>query len=282
MRIMIKIHARADAAYDHKYHHKLRGRIWRALRGTPYDERHDSDEFPGFSYSNPFPPRDMQEGDERTLLVASPDEQLLAHIAANLLDDRELNIGDMPFRIADVRPLDPDVGPPGTSGVLETGTGVLVDLTPARREEYGIAALDREHADGDDVHVYWRPKHTTAPFFDAITANLERKHDAFGPAEQPGPADVDAPLFDGFELIKKFALPVKVTTTQELTLILSKWRFEYTVRDQDHRRHLNLALDCGIGSRNALGLGFVNCHTDVDSIAEFTGETPSAADTGPA
>jgi len=43
-----------------------------------------------------------------------------------------------------------------------------------------------------------------------------------------------------------------------MTYVLSKWKFEYTVRDDHHRRHLNLALDCGLGERNSLGLGFVN------------------------
>jgi CRISPR-associated endoribonuclease Cas6 len=43
-----------------------------------------------------------------------------------------------------------------------------------------------------------------------------------------------------------------------MTYVLSKWEFSYTVRDDHHRRHLNLALDCGLGERNSLGLGFVN------------------------
>jgi CRISPR-associated endoribonuclease Cas6 len=51
---------------------------------------------------------------------------------------------------------------------------------------------------------------------------------------------------------------VTVTEGVEETWVLSKWRFEYTVRDDHHRQHLNLALDCGIGERNGLGFGFVN------------------------
>jgi CRISPR-associated endoribonuclease Cas6 len=51
---------------------------------------------------------------------------------------------------------------------------------------------------------------------------------------------------------------VTVTEGQEMTYVLSKWEFSYTVRDDHHRRHLNLALDCGLGERNSLGLGFVN------------------------
>jgi len=74
----------------------------------------------------------------------------------------------------------------------------------------------------------------------------------------PGPSDVDGDLFDGYELIKTFAVPVTVTEGQEMTYVLSKWKFSYTVRNDHHRRHLNLALDCGLGERNSLGLGFIN------------------------
>jgi len=63
-------------------------------------------------------------------------------------------------------------------------------------------------------------------------------------------------------LIKTFAVPVTVTEGVEMTYVLSKWRFEYQVRDDDHRRHLNLALDTGIGERNGLGLGFINITYD--------------------
>ena len=73
-----------------------------------------------------------------------------------------------------------------------------------------------------------------------------------------GPSDVDEELFDGYELLKTYALPVTVTEGEEMTYVVSKWRFSYTVRSDHHRRHLNLALDCGVGERNGLGFGFVN------------------------
>ncbi|RLM84097.1 CRISPR-associated protein Cas6, partial [Haloarcula sp. Atlit-7R] len=99
MRVMTHLSARADAAYQNDYHHKLRGRLWEALDDTKYDQRHDDGEPPGFVYSNPFPPHDMEAGDDRKLLVASPEEELLAHVAADLLEEPELNIGEMPFRV---------------------------------------------------------------------------------------------------------------------------------------------------------------------------------------
>jgi len=251
MRVLTKIRARADTAYDNTYHHKLSGRLWRALRGTEYGQSHDENRPKAFSYSNPFPPGDMREGDERTLLVASPYEQLLAHVAADFKDDRELNIGEMPFTVEAITPLSPDVGEPSTSGTIDTGTGVLVRIPPWRFEEYGI---DVDH----DEAEFWRPEHTMEPFKNQIEANLDKKHGLFCPDYLPGPSEVDGDLFEGYELIKTFAIPVTPTTGQEETWVLSKWRFDYTVRDDDHRRHLNLALDVGIGERNSLGFGFCN------------------------
>ena len=251
MRLLVRLSARADTAYDNAYHHKLRGRLWQALEGTKFDEAHDEDGPPGFSYSNPFPPRDMREGDERTLLVASPHEELLTHVAEDLQADRDLNIGEMPFYVEDMSVLAPDVGEPGTSGTIETGTGVLVRIPPWRFDDYGI------EYDGDTAE-FWRPEHTMEPFQTQLEANLDKKHGLFGPDHRPGPSDADGPVFESYELLKTFAIPLTVTEGERQTVVLSKWKLGYTVRDDDHRRHLNLALDTGIGERNSLGLGFVN------------------------
>ena len=248
---MAHLSARSDAAYQNDYHHKLRGRIWNALEDTPYDDRHDDGEPPGFAYSNPFPPHDMEAGDDRKLLISSPDEELLANVAADLLEEPELNIGEMPFHVDDVTSLSPDVGEPGTEGTIETGTGVLIRIPPWKADDYGI------DPEGDEA-IFWQPEHTMEPFITQVENNLDQKHNRFCPDYLPGPSDTDYELFDSYELIKTFAVPVTLNTGQEMTYVLSKWRFEYQVRDDDHRRHLNLALDTGIGERNGLGLGFIN------------------------
>lgn len=130
MRILARLQARRDTAYDNTYHNKLQGRIWRALEGTEFDTLHDENRPKLFTYSNPFPPGDMQEGNERTLLIASPEEELLAHVAADLRDDPTLDIGEMPFSVEELTPLSPDVGELGTSGTISTGTGVVVRSLP--------------------------------------------------------------------------------------------------------------------------------------------------------
>ena len=168
MRLLIELSARADAAYDNAHHAKLRGRLWGALDGTKYDERHDADEPPGFCFSLVFPPREIRGGDERWLLVASPDEELLACVASDLQADRELNVGEMPFTVEEIRALSPDVGEPGSRGTLESGTGVVVRIPPWQREAYSI---DDSHG---DTATFWRPEHTMEPFRNQIEANLDK------------------------------------------------------------------------------------------------------------
>lgn len=253
---MAKLRARANAVYDEQYHHKLRGRMWGALDGTEFESLHNEDRPLGLSFSNPFPPHDMNEGDRRTLLVAAPQRDLVGAVAGNLTTNTELNIGEMPFEVEDVSLFAPDVGEPGSRGILETGTGVLVRIPPWRAEEYPNVETDGEHA------TFWLPEHTFAPLKQQLEANLDQKHDLFCPEDLPGPSEVDGDLFDSYELIKTFALPTTVTQGVEQTLILSKWRLGYKVRDDHHRRHLNLALDTGIGERNALGFGFLNIDED--------------------
>lgn len=252
MRLMVDLRARADAAYQTSYHNKLRGRLWHALQETRFGEEHGDGEPMGLSFSNIFPWGEITEDDERTLLVASPREELLAAIAEDLQSDREFNVGEMVFTVDGLTPIEVDVGEPETRGVVETATGVVVRLYERHRDEYGI---DGEYGNSP---TYWRPRFTIEPFRDAIVENLQRKHERFAPEYVPGPAEVDSDLFEGYEFLKTYAVPTTVTEGVELDLVVSKWRFDYRVRDDTHRKHLNLALNTGIGGRNGLGFGFVN------------------------
>lgn len=252
MRVLIDLEAEMDAAYDTEYHGKLRGRIWEALRDTPYDE-HGADT-PGFTFSNPFPWGDIEEGDELKLLVASPREEQLAYITADFLENPEVYAGSMPFGVTDARPLDPDVGPPGTEGVLETATGVYAVTPPQYLDD----------PDEHDDETFWRPEHGMEAFFDHIETQLQRNHDRFMPSSYLGPGEVDEPLFEEYEMIKKYWLDVQLSGGTEWTVLVSKWEFPYRVRDDRHRRHLNLALDVGIGRRTPLGFGFLNKQINTD------------------
>lgn len=253
MRILTTLRARANTTYDVSYHNKLRGRMWRALRGTDYEQYHDEPRPLGLSFSNVFPWGDIDEGESYHLLIASCDEELLAHIADDFVTSPELNIGEMPFTIEDVNPVYPDVGEPGTTGTIMTDTGVCVRLSPEECDDYGIDTRF------DETDTFWRPEHSMEPFVDAIHQNTQWKHGIFGDDYVPGPQDAGyGELFSGYEFIKDFSIPVTVTKGETHPHVLSKWRFDYEVQNDTHRKHLNLLLNTGIGERNGFGFGFCN------------------------
>lgn len=252
MRLLIELRAEAAARYNNAAHHKLRGRLWRGLDRAKFDTLHDAEHPAGVCNSQIFPWGDIEEGDKRYVLVSAARQDVLNGIADGLVDSPEFNVGEMQFRISEITPVSPDVGEPGSSGTIETGSGVLIRIPPWKHEEYGIAA------ESDGESLFWRPEYSMEPFQVQLENNLDRKHERFCPEYLSGPSETEGQLFDEYELLKTYALPLTVSEGEERTVVLSKWRFKYHVRDDDHRRHLNLALDTGIGERNALGLGFVN------------------------
>lgn len=258
MRLVIVTRSNHDAAHSTEFGYKFRGRIWRILDGTEYDYRHGQGEPPGFVTSCPRPYGDVQEGERRFLMVASPDEELLGYIQDDLEKNPILNIGEWSLDVESVHPRRIDVGDPGSRGKLETATGVLVSFPSHRLEEYGLT----EHLTDEKIEsgqpCFWRQEFGNGLLFKQLEANLDRKHRLFKPDHLPGPSDVPGRLFSNYEFLKTFATPKRLAESTEHILILSKWRLGYEIRDQDHRRHLNLVLNCGLGERNPIGLGFVD------------------------
>jgi CRISPR-associated endoribonuclease Cas6 len=251
VRLLVHLRARRDAAYATDYHRSLAGRLWQALDDPRFDALHDASEPNGFCFGNPFPFGRLEEGDRRSLLIAAVDDVVLDTVASSLRAEPTFEVEGMAFTVEDITTLSPDVGEPGTRGVLECATGLVVRIPPSRFDEHGIDAPG-------DAPEFWTPEHSLGSLKRHLERNLERKHDRFCADYLPGPDAVDGDLFDEYELLKTYALPVRVTEGVEETYVLSKFRFGYRVRDEDHRRHLNLALDAGLGERNSLGFGFVN------------------------
>lgn len=261
MRLEAKLIADSDAQYDNTYHYAFRGRLFEALEGTRYyQELHDSGNPVPLTFSNPFPypsgsDGHISEGDRMYMRIASPDREILKVLAGDFSIDSHIYAGEMSFRVDEFDLKSPDVGGRGSTGVLRTDTGVVCQIPPYLREEYNIDAP--EDSDSD---TFWRRKHGMDPFVTQITRNLDRKHELFGETNRQNASELDVQLFDSYDFVKDFAVPVTVTAGHEHEYILSKWDLGYTIQNEQHRRLLNLLLDVGIGQKNSYGFGFVNVH----------------------
>jgi len=252
MRLIVTLNARSDAVYDPEYHHKLRGVIWRYLDDTRFKELHGTSDALPFVFSNPFPVSNISEGDRRHVLIASPHDALIESLSERINTGDEFNIGELPFNVADTSLFGVDVGEPGTTGTFSTASGVYVPLKRDRWDEFGI---DPEY---DTEEIGWVPEYSLDVFRQRIRENLSWKHDIVFRDYLDSPEDGDSMLFKQWNQEKVYSVDVPVTTDYEWTFVVSKWTFGYKIRNNDHRRWLNLALDTGLGARNVLGFGFIN------------------------
>lgn len=261
MRIELALDALADAVYDPAAHHKIRGRIWRALeQKEEYTELHDTSHGVGFAFSNIFPWGEISEGDRRYIRIASPRRDVLDDLIDHFGQNRAFEVGQMRFKIADITGHAPQVGEAGSTGRMDTGTGVFCAIGRQLAEAHGLDTSEIE-AGESETKMYWRPKHGMEPLQAAIKRSLQQTHEQFGDDYYDGPMEVEEPLFTEFEPIKDdvtYSIKFQPATAVDRTVILSKWRLGYRVRDETHRYHLNLALDAGIGQRREHGFGFLN------------------------
>lgn len=260
MRIELTLRASADAEYTAAYH-RLRGRIWRALEDAGgYEGVHETDRGVGFAFSNIFPWGPIEEDDHRYLRIASPRREVLDDLIEHFGHNRTFNVGQMRFEVDEITGHAPQVGEPGSTGRLDTGTGVFCALSKQLAKEHGLDTSKIETGESE-TKMYWRPEHGMEPLQATIKRSLQRTHEHHGDQYYDGPVEVDEPLFQEIEPIKDDILyPVQFqpATAVNRTVLLSKWNLGYRVRDETHRYHLNLALDAGIGQRREHGFGFVN------------------------
>jgi CRISPR-associated endoribonuclease Cas6 len=103
MRLLMKLQAIENSPYEMQYHYHLQGFIYNLLRGSTYEQMHDTQRCKFFSFSNIFPANDLRQNDFRTLIISSPNEQFITYLyeilQVSLGRGKEIKIGTMKFKI---------------------------------------------------------------------------------------------------------------------------------------------------------------------------------------
>lgn len=242
MRCLVRLKAEKDQAYDAAYHAQLQGAIYRLLEQCGHDDIHDLSPFKFLTFSNIFPPEDMEEGDNRTLLLSSPNKPLIEDVAEQVEEQGRIEPGGRQFRVTDTSTFDIN---PERTGTMITGTPIVVRLAPEAAKEYSIDPQDYED-------VYWRLENPSQAFIDAIEDNLAHKYETYYDRDAP-----DRPYFSGYTPRKQVSVPLKYED-QNIIVIGTTWELDYECRDRAMFRLIKLAYDTGIGELNTSGFGFMN------------------------
>src|SRR5919198_784476 len=96
-RLLIELKSMHDTFQDMQYHTHAQGFIYNLLHGSIYEQIHDTRGSKFFSFSNIFPHADLKQGDIRTFIISSPDDEFVRYLFDTLLiyERREttVNIG---------------------------------------------------------------------------------------------------------------------------------------------------------------------------------------------
>ncbi|KXB03210.1 hypothetical protein AKJ45_02230 [candidate division MSBL1 archaeon SCGC-AAA261F19] len=248
MRVLIELEALKKSAYDLKYYHKLQGFIYDLFKGTPYKGLHDRDGYKFFCYSNIFPPKDMERGDKRNLLISSPERPLVKLVQKQLRElkdaEKSANIGDMSFKIREIKPLHPKVT---RSCTLITGTPIVIRIPRENYERYNIKP------EKDYNYLYWRKRYSFEAFIKQLEDNLHKKYRAY---HNQKISEVEL-LFEEFVFKKQVCNHINVKG-REIPVIGSIWKFGFNYLTEERQKIIQFGLDAGFGEMNSLGFGFMN------------------------
>ncbi|MFB6185294.1 MAG: CRISPR-associated endoribonuclease Cas6, partial [Halobacteriaceae archaeon] len=223
-------------------HVKLQGVIYRILEKAGQDRIHDLEPFKFLTFSNIFPPENMEEGDSRTLIIASPNGRLIDDIVGAISEMGEIEPGNQRYRVDSVTTFEID---PDRQGRMITGTPIVVRIPEERAREYGI-----DPGNYDDV--YWRLDHNSEAFIDSIEKNLSHKYEEYYNREAP-----ERPYFTGYQPKKQISVPLHYEDRTP-KIVGTTWELSYEATSRPMNRVMRLAYAAGVGELNTTGFGFMN------------------------
>jgi len=249
LRLLMRLRADSTFPYDHGYRHNLQGFIYRLMRQAGYDDLHDRKGCKFFSFSNVIPPTPtVGKGSIRSILVASPDEDLIrtTHGELEEMCGSDIKLGRMSFRLEGSRLFDVELPEDFHECTLIAGTPIVIRIPRYQLSEYGITpARDYEY-------VYWRKDYTATAFVNQLEENIAKKY-----REYYGEETLPVPLLENLRFRKQVAVPLHMKG-QESTVIGTIWEFSFSLVNGLKRDVLQFGLDAGFGEMNSLGFGFMN------------------------
>lgn len=210
---------------------------------------HDKEGYKFFCFSNIFPIKDMVEGESSNLIIASPNDTLIASLEGVLqrfsVDNKVINIGELSFEVKGIKKLETKLKRRDLRVI--TATSVIIRIPERNYDRYGIPEEERKQR-----YVYWRPKYSFEAFLKQLSENLIKKFNEFY-----GTRIEDYELFEQFVFRRPTATKV-VIDGKEYVMVGSMWEFIWSYLDETQRKVLEFGLDAGFGERSSLGFGFVN------------------------
>ncbi|WXG47269.1 MAG: CRISPR-associated endoribonuclease Cas6 [Candidatus Atabeyarchaeum deiterrae] len=232
MRLLLTFSTLDDFSYDSINKHTVQGLVYSLIREEDVEEYHNLPKFKFFCFSDIFPIDDFRVGQEKNILISSPNEYLIESMAKTLRAERRFKLGDHEIE-ARYKVVRPDL------------SSRFISASPITIYE-----------DSRENRYYSFERSGDLSFFlQRIKENAIRKYNAFYSEKY----DLAENIFDRLVFRKEVSVRAK-RGEKEFIIIGSVWKLleKYGIDTVENRKFYEFIMDCGLGEKNSLGFGFIN------------------------
>jgi len=207
--------------------------IWNTLKSTDFSALHDKKGFKFFTFSNIFPLTDFMPGENKNLIISSPNRPFLKVLKEKLDEINEFNLGIHIFEIKQTKLFNVSL-----KKKWETGSPIVLYKDNAKNEYFSFK------------------RHKDLKFFlERLKDNAIKKFTSYYKLEK---FEMDEPIFDSIKLRKEVCVNIR-KERNEFIIIGSLWKLlEKAYFRKGTKKFYRFIMDCGLGEKNSFGFGFVN------------------------
>jgi len=261
MRILLKLEASKNFAYDTKYYSKFQGFIYRQLIGTPYSFLHQKNGYKFFCFSNIFPIKPtkkgikpIKEGEVKYWIISSPDLGFINVIKEKLEkfieENKKINLGEMQFYLKGVKCFRLKIRKELS---IRSETPIILRISKKTYENFNVSPPKKYN------YLFWRTRYPFELFLGPLTRNLIEKYKEFYKNDENLKEFEEGvvPLFQRLEF-KRTVVSYVLIENKIQKFFGSLWEFHFDWLNKEQIKLLKFGLDCGFGEKNSYGFGFVN------------------------
>ena len=233
MRLMISFEPMEFIKYSDITKYDIQGFIYSLLRNdSSFSELHNVKGFKFFNFSNIFPISDFNKNNLKKLIISSPNEDLIKSLYMTLKNKNSFRLNKYKMEILKIKLL------------RSKPCSNFISATPIVLYQDNMSNKYYSFEQNPDFNF----------FFNRLKDNAIKKYNAFYNED----FKLEDDLFSGFEFNKEVSIRVK-KNNNAFIIIGSLWKDLKFNKTNQNKKFYNFLFDNGIGEKNSLGFGFLNC-----------------------
>ena len=230
---MIKFEPMDFIKYSDIDKYTIQGFIYSIIKeDNSFSNLHDTLGFKFFNFSNIFPISDFEKNSMKKLIISSPNDDLIRSMYKTLRNKSSFQLKNHKMELLKVSILKNNI------------CSNFISATPI------VLFEDNKN----NKYFSFKQNQDFNFFFDRLKDNAIKKYNAFYDEN----FYLDSDLFTNFEFGREVSIRVKKNGNQFI-IIGSLWKnLEYELTNKN-KNFYNFLFENGLGEKNSLGFGFLNC-----------------------